>query len=352
VFIAFFSCLVLFPAGADMPLKGEVREIIDDFNGFEFREADEKLSSFDKAYPHSFYTPFLHSYKQYWRFLLAPYHESVAEELQRKVEETIDLCEREEFDSSGEAKLIKGCAYVFLSALIFEGGRPLASLKWLNKGIQEVKSLETDPELKGDVAFILGSYQLYRVIRDTDKALALLETARKEGVYFTALARLVTARIYQRGQEDAEKSLPIYRELNREYPNNPLVSYYLAKNLQMTRQYRESIETFEKTLSIINFDPPPLEMLCLIHFSSGQIYENVVRSGRDAAREYLAAYKLADRAVEETTWFIPWSSLHLGMVYAKMNDRETALQWLNKVEKNDDRRAWEKAARLIRDLSP
>ena len=71
-----------------------------------------------------------------------------------------------------------------------------------------------------------------------------------------------------------------------------------------------------------------------------------------AAGEYEAAFGLADRSIQETVWFIPWSALHAGMVYAKMGDPERAREWLGKVDKKDDRRAWGKAVKEINRLPP
>ncbi len=359
ILFSLFIWLVLsHPAYAQMgPTPHRIREdrrtVIEDITGFRFASADEKLDllaneSSEKKRIRA--ATFLSAYKHYWRYLLSPYLEEGAAEFEATAQTAIEEFGAFDLHSRPEERLFTGCSHLFLAMYYFDRRMVFASASHLRHGIYEIDQLEKNPLYRGDTAFLQGCYLYYKNRSKWREATAKLDRAINDGFYFRAIARYLKARIIEAEDEEDRRPLELYRSLYEQYPHNTLFVFSYAKCLHRLGMFEESVPFYRSALQTITYRPLPLELMCDIHFSLGQIYEYHLLQFPSAVREYTAAYELADPSIAETERYIARSLLHLGQVYAKMDMDEEALRFLNKIDRRHDGASYRKARILIKDL--
>jgi tetratricopeptide (TPR) repeat protein len=334
-------------------LRTMTREIMQDITGFRFSEADEKIALLEEEAPGSYYTAFAVAYRQYWRFLLYPYLEKNDHGLESAAERAIILCKEEEIHDGVDATIFRSCSHFFMAMLRHQQKRHLASLVRLEKGMQAISRLNVDEEddSAGDIRILQGCFRYYRNRSEWRQAVSELSGATADGFYFHAVALLITAKIVDVEGDDVHRALEIYTVLSEQYPQNSLFLFFAAKCKQRLGMYEESLIGYRAALESIRYSPSPVELLCRIHFSAGQIFEYNLVNLYKALREYSLAYQWADPAIPETREFLLWSTFHLGQVNAKMGRKQEALDYLRKIRKQDDRHVYRKAQKLITRLT-
>lgn len=317
---------------------------------FDFKKADAGIAELESSFPDDPSVKLLRLYKYYWRFLLAPYDKTAFLEFDEAVQETLVSIDTDSLPGSPREILFRSLALVLGATVFYEKGMRLNAWSSLRKAGNVLENLEGDQYTAGDASFLEGSYEYYRLRSSTEAALTLLDKAAETGVYFRDLALLLKAQILEREFDDLESAFSIYDELYDTYPGNSLMAFYLAKNLQRQEQYEESLRTYRVALETIHYNPEPIELLCRIHFSLGQIYEQNKNDLPQAFESYSKVLKIADPDIPETAWFIPRSNLHAGSVLYRMGNHSQALELLRSVERGDDPEAYKKAFRLIAEI--
>lgn len=349
IILLFFSTVFLVEA---MPGETALRTRtgIEYINAFNFRKADQLIKELDNDVQGEIYSSLLKLYKYYWRFQLSSYDDAAEKEFRNTIIELQSLCGSKDWLMNPDAVLFKICTYIFQAVLDYNNDNFLAAYYWLGRGFSDVDELEESDYNRGDLEYIRACREYYSLFSDEKVALEKFKNAAEDGFYFKDLAALSAAEILHNKMNNPEAAVIIYREMKNRCPGNTVINYYLAKSLQHAGLYCESIKVLEETISTICYRPEPLELLCEIHFSAGQIYEyNLIELPR-AAAEYEEVLKYTDPEIEETAWYIPWSRLHLGGVFYKMHKPKEALRWLEAVEPDDDPDAYRKAGNMIKML--
>jgi len=351
-FLFIFYCLITMnifteKISEEFDARDNTKEALDYITGYNFEDADRIILLLESENKNIIYSSFLKQYKFYWRFLLSPYDEAATKQFISQIEKTIEACNRKEYENNQDAELFKVMSYIFKAVVKDYNEKFISSLFWLNKARIEIEKLDVN---KGDVGFLKGCRDYYSLKKDIDTTIVNLQKASSDGYYFNDIALIMIADIFRTKTEELNNSLTIYRELINSYPQNSLLSYYLAKNLQHSGKNIESIDVFSKTLDTINYHPIPNELICNIHFSLGQIYETELEDYHSAAAEYQTTLRFASHDIEELQWFIPYSLLHTGIAYYKMGAPDRALNNLYQVKKADNIEAYKKAQDIIKGI--
>jgi tetratricopeptide (TPR) repeat protein len=127
-------------------------------------------------------------------------------------------------------------------------------------------------------------------------------------------------------------------------------AFFFAKSLQQRGNYRSSLVVYDRALEAINTSPPPTELICRIHFSRGQIYENNLRQFEDAIGQYERALMLADPREQSIRTFIAYANLHIGRCYIQLGRPEEAAGYVKKVDRDDDIDAYRSAREIMKHL--
>jgi len=329
-------------------VREEANRIMKLITAFDFAGTDEALRNFEAAgagVETSLYGSFLRAYRDFLKFLLSPYDSGLQERFKISVDSALAAAGAGEKTGIPDAALFKSCAYLLLSLYENELGNGISSSVSLIRGTMIAREIGGSFP-NGDPYLIVGCYDFYLSRGKSDYRQTLDKTI-ENGFFFRDLARFMAGRLLQKQDTDWESSTELFSALVRDYPENPLFGFSRAKGLEHTGRYRESIAAYDRTLMAVKFRPKPVELLCRIFFSKGQIFETRLKELPPALASYTQAFETADRGVKRSVWFIPWSLLHIGYCNERMGNIEEAIASFSAVSKEDDREAWKRAQEAI-----
>ena len=343
--IVVFSLIRLYPDIQDIQIK--TKYAIELINNFDFKTADELTNDLLKKYPEKVYPYFLLSYKFFWRFILTAYDTRKTDEFLNSIKKTFTACKNSLYSKEEDTLLFKACSYLFLSFILNDRKDNLGAFINLQKGIQTAQQLKKQYPENADIALIFGCYYYYKPFRNS-QYLMELEKASLNGFYFSALSAFMNGKFLQDENTEWQKTLVMFKKIYEKYPGNSILLFHLAKSYQHSGDYKRSIDCYKALLEEISLNPQPVELLCRVYFSLGQIFENNLYDFKSAIENYYKAVKYADPEIKKTIWFIPWGNLHIGRCFLKIGNHDLAYFYLEKVKREDDKKAYELAEKEIK----